>query len=467
MSIPVRRSIAATAAGLALLACAGCQNQSAVSQSVSSSSLSSPSSQEAVPETPTGLHQMLYTDYLLPLADNGSLMENWTEEPQEGEYGVIQDLEVTASSKEGNVLTLTAELYGTVLVDPATMEDSLTGDGVAVVPAEDAPHYPFIALGTATVELRETVDGPLYLSCSYQPYDSPGVTCLKERTQELEPQLSASQKPDLSPYDPRVVEYIRQVILSQRYIESSGDITQWDLENLCTNLTFNYQTLGDENGVLPDGYTADSQILRLMPNLEFFSSYLPLTDYSVFENMFQLKNLHFYFGTGEADAPEPDLSDLRIGHVTELAINEFREDKVIDLSASDVDSLAISSWVASVTEFRGCEDLGALQFSHTRSDTRIINAQTFPSLKGLNLEFFSDTPRFRDLSQLATFGEDVDIRLSLSYQAANNKTVETLAGVRLVYLFLDPSNGPYPLDEPDPALVDQIDAAEVAWAAAG
>ena len=449
---------------LAMGALAGCE--ASVSPSSSSQSSGSTSVSVAQPGELTEEHKLLYTQYLTPLMEDGSLMSSWSDQPSADEenYGLIQDLEVVASSKEGNVLSVTARLYGTLLLDPHTMEESMTGDGIIIAAEPDSPHGPYLAFGEATVEMREVEGGPLYLSCTYEPYDAPGVTLLRERTKELEPQLSASQKPDLSQYEPRMVEYIRQVILSQRYIESADEITLWDLENLCTDLIFNYSTLGDENRDLPRGYVADSQILRLMPNLEFFVSYVPLTDYSVFEEMHQLKSLCFYLSAGDSETPAPDFSTLRIGHTKDLTINEFQHDIVIDLSHSEVESLTLSSWMAAVTEFRGCEDLQTLNFNHTRSDTRIINAQTFPSLQFLNLDFFSDTPRFRDLSQLATFGEDVNISVTLSYQAANNKTVETLAGVRLNSLYLDPDNGPYPLGEPDPALVEKINAEQVNWA---
>ena len=71
---------------------------------------------------------------------------------------------------------------------------------------------------------------------------------------------------------------------------------------------------------------------------------------------------------------------------------------------------------------------------------------------------------FRDFSQLATFGEDVFIHLTLSYQACNDKTIESLEGVQLDYLTLDPENGQWPLEgQPDPALLEKVNAKEVEW----
>ena len=39
----------------------------------------------------------------------------------------------------------------------------------------------------------------------------------------------------------------------------------------------------------------------------------------------------------------------------------------------------------------------------------------------------------------------------------------SLDGVRLNRLTLDPKNGQWPLDEPDPALVDRVRAQQVEW----
>ena len=127
-----------------------------------------------------------------------------------------------------------------------------------------------------------------------------------------------------------------------------------------------------------------------------------------------------------------------------------------------MDSLYIHSWLATVTDFRGGEGVKELEFRNTRSDTSILNANSFPDLEVLRLDFYSEYPRFRDLSQLATFGEKVQIDLTLSYQACNNKTVASLDGVRLNRLVLDPS-GQWPLDEPDPTLVERVNASQVEW----
>ena len=165
----------------------------------------------------------------------------------------------------------------------------------------------------------------------------------------------------------------------------------------------------------------------------------------------------------ESEEAVLDFSNLCIGHTKRLNIENFRQDIALDLSHSKVDTLSFHSWVAGANGFRGCDSVTRLEIHHTRTDTSLINAETFPNLKELDMEFMSDYARVRDFSQLSSFGEDVEINLTLTYQACNNKTVASLAGVRLDRLTLDPKNGQWPLDEPDPALVAQVNAGQVIW----
>ena len=257
------------------------------------------------------------------------------------------------------------------------------------------------------------------------------------------------------------MNYAYQVIASQRQIGGPEEITLWDLENLCTELVINYEVMEDfTDQRLVDSPVLDAGLLRLMPSLRTFTTYYPLEDYSVFEGMEQLEHLKLHID-GETTL---DLSTLRVGKAETLSIEGFRRDIALDLSGCDVETLRINSWVAGVTGFRGCEGVKNLDFNNTRTDTRLITAEVFPNLETIQMAFFSDTPRVRDFSQLATFGEDVFIHLTLSYQACNDKTIESLEGVQLDYLTLDPENGQWPLEgQPDPALVEKVNAKEVEW----
>ena len=138
------------------------------------------------------------------------------------------------------------------------------------------------------------------------------------------------------------------------------------------------------------------------------------------------------------------------------SFSEIDSDIVVDLTNCGVNNLEVRSWVAAVKEFKGCENIRGFRMNHTRTDTSIINAETFPNAKRISLEFYSDYARFRNLANLATFGDDVFIEVKLDYQAGNNKTVATLDGVRIDHLTLDPANGPWVLPEPDPQLISKI-----------
>lgn len=455
---------------LLMLLCTGCIGKPASGGGASAPSPEPSFSEELTPEV-----QSAYRQYLEPLLENGALMNNWTGDPQGIEsgdlYGAAKDLEIVDALLEEDGLTLTAEVYGVVLRNPETGEETITnGDwvvenAVAVQTPYDSPHFPYIPLGAAAVKMQDPALEPVpaYLSCVWEPYENPGRRYLEARTAELSDQMAASERPDLSGYDRRLVDYVYKIIASQRLIGGPEDITLWDLENLCTDLSINWEVVNYVPETIADPMEPppiDAGLLRLMPNLRSFTTYYPLADYGVFGEMKQLESLRFDIEAAETPL---DFSTLRVGKADTLSIDGFRQDIAIDLSGCDVNTLHINSWVASVTELKGCEGIKNLEFNNTRSDTRIISAEAFPNAEHIRMAFFSDTPRVRDFSRLASFGEDVEIDLTLSYQAANNKTVESLAGVRLDHLTLDPKDGQWPLDEPDPALVEKIDARQVEW----
>lgn len=414
-------------------------------------------------------HKAVYADLLWPLVENGELLNDWSDGPAPlyDRSGLAQQLEVVDAVLEGDTMTLTAEVYGLVAIDPNTEEEYPKGDGWTIVgtytvqSSADDPHYPYILLGTSTVRLRGTAAGQEYLSCRWNPLENPGHTYLETKTKEVQAELDASEKLDLSSFDQRMVSYIYQVIRSRRMIGGPEEITRWDLENLCTQLDVLYENPTDPvtGETIFDPTPLDAGLVRLIPTLRSFTVHEPLTDYSVFEEL-DLDLLDLYIWSEK----EPvDLSTLRVGHAKRLSIDGFDQDIALDLSGSRVDTLSIHSWSAGVSEFRGCDSVTTLELRNTRTDTTLINRDTFPNLKVLQMDFFSDYARFRDLSRLATFGEEVQIDLTLTYQACNNKTVATLDGVRLNSLTLDPKNGQWPLDEPDPALVDRVRADRVEW----
>ncbi len=461
-----RRLTALLAALLALLLCAGCAGGQGPSGG-SSAPENSAADGEKIQLTEE--NKAVYADLLWPLVENGELLNDWDNgpDPLYDRSGLAQQLEIVDAILEEDTMTLTAEVYGLVAIDSNTDEEYPRGNGWTIVgtytvqSSVDDPHYPYILLGTSTVKLRGTAVGQEFLSCRWDPLENPGHTYLEAKTKAVQAQLDASEKPDLSGFDQRMVNYVYQVIRSQRMIGGPEEITRWDLENFCTQLDVLYEDPIDPvtGEIVFDPTPLDAGLVRLIPTLRSFTAHEPLADYSVFEGS-DLDLLELYLWSEEGPV---DLSTLRIGHTKQLSMDGFDQDIALDLSGSSVDALSIHSWSAGVSEFRGCDGITKLEINNTRTDTTLINRGTFPNLKVLQMSFFSDYARFRDLSQLATFGEDVQIDLTLSYQACNNKTVASLDGVRLNRLTLDPKNGQWPLDEPDPALVDRVRAAQVEW----
>lgn len=453
---------------LTLSLCAGCAGKPPDGSGSSAPSPEASSAPEEQHIQLTEAHKELYATYLRPLGYSGQLV-GLEPLPPSSDCGIVKDLEVVDAVLDGDFLTLTAEVYGAVLLNPDTGKEIIDNgfwveNTIAIRPPADDPHYPNILLGTAVVKLRDSTPEPAVDSCIWQPIENPGRRVLEEASDSVADQLAASPKPDLSRYDRRLVNYLYRVIRSRRQIGSIDEITLWDLENLCTDLSIDHEVVEAVYDEERNEYIAqplDAELLRLIPTLRSFSCYYPLTDYSVFEGMDQLDGLYFYI---EAEATPLDFSTLRVGHTKTLSIDGFRQDIALNLSGCRVDHLYINSWVAAVTQLRGGDTVRDLEFRNTRSDTRIINAEAFPNLKTLQMDFMSDYARVRDFSQLATFGEDVRIDLALRYQACNDKTVASLAGVRLDSLTLDPESGEWPLEnQPDPALVEQINAKDVTW----
>ena len=450
------KRLLALAAALSLVL-AGCAASSGPSSSLPSQGKESSSQENSAlsPEETQALQEALET-----MIWESSLTTDWVGWPEEENIadGWVGTFEILEAEQDGDTWQVKAELYGSVFLDPDTLTDAPEETDRTVCIQAEGEHAPFLSLGTAQVELRETEDGLLPLSCDFEGSDNPGITYLQERTQELEAELSASTTIDVSQYDPLLVDYVWRLILEHRYIESPEEITQWDMENLITDVVLNYHTLVG-NGTLPENYVADAEIFRLATGLETFNSYLYLTDYSIFENMEQLNSI---FLNCDLIDYTPDFSTLKVGHTRHLAISGFQEDFALDLTGSQVEELELQSYMAGITGFTGCQEVRSLYISGTRTDMTLINAENFPGLASLTFDIFSDTPRLRDFSQLATFDEDVFISLSLNYQACNDDTLSTLAGVRLDSLYLDPyASGQWPLGDPDPEILAQIDAQEL------
>lgn len=414
------------------------------------STASSPASQEA--GLPDAAPQP-YLEALKQLCEQGALTCSWQDSPEAG--ALCGGFRVEQTVQDGGFTDVTLELYGTVYLDPETWEESIDYGPVAIA-AEDTPQAPFLAFGKAVVRFREESGEKVPLSCSYEAYDSPGMEYLKGRTAQLASVLEASPRLDCTKYDEKLLDYVWKRLLSSRYIESPEEITLYDLEAFQGTLELYSYDMGIDPAENPQA-SLDASLLALMPNLEAAVITCRLKDYSVFEGMQKLERLDLY------GLDDTGMATLRIGHTDDLKLSD-PELSILDLAHIGTDTLHLYSWSTAVGGFANCDRIENLYIMSTRTDMRLVNATAFPNVRYLNLYFYSDTPRVRDFSQLSTFQDSV-IDLYLDYQACNNETIKSLAGVRINDLILDPQSGAYPLDEPETALVNQLTANLISWEA--
>lgn len=415
-----------------------------------------------------------YFDFLWQPLWNGHLTFSWEGTPEAyknpngtGSTFDIKKIELEKGAVTGEITAYAyLDIYGERYIDPVTKEEwpHYTGENIIVQPQQRGnDFFPYIKQGESVVTIKNPLsDKAELVKCEHTAYEAPATAALKAATEELKAELEASQKvvDVVESYDPYLLQVLYCKVLSSRWIEQPEDVTLYDLEHI-HELDISWSTMGIYPDEMENGanYKMDAGLLRYTPNLEFLTVGPELQDYSVFEDMTQLVemtiNMEAWWDEENGERT-PDLSSLKIGKAANLTLDAFRSDIVVDLTNCDVNNLKVNSWVAAVTEFKGCENLRGFTMYGTRSDTSIISAETFPNAKRITLEFYSDYARFRNLANLGTFGDDVFIELKLDYQAANNKTVATLDGVRIDHLTLDPANGPWVLPEPDPELVGKI-----------
>jgi len=440
-------SLSVTAIFIALLA--ACSVQPVIN--VPDKSESSVSSQVSVAEE--NLSYEVYEARMYPLLLSNVLLNCWEGDPvMADEASMITKLTVIDVSKSDDIVTVTAEIYGNIYIDPPSFRESIGYGTVGIIADED------LAFGKSVVQFRESADSYTAISCYYEKYPHPGLDYLKEQTQKLDSILSQSPKIDVTKYDRRLVDYLWQVVFAYRYVESPEDLTEYDLENIITAIDLPQS--GGMNAysnvdTFDPAFQMDASLLALMPNLEYVYCPYKLDDYSVFKNMYNLKKLTL------CNIDDESIATLQVGHTDELVL--FDPDvKMLDLTNVSTDLLRINSWYTSVGGFAGCENIKKLYFMSTRTDMRLVNAETFPNLDYLNLYFYSDTPRVRDFSGLKSF-EKTKIDISLDYQACNNETVESLIGIKLNDVYLVPDLGTYPLPDFDASLAEELDAESISF----
>lgn len=417
---------------VAALLLAGCTTEAPVLPDPEQTSSSTADPASPAP-TLTDAQRDRYTQALNELNSRYALYTNWNGSPLSAPEGFQVycgfDLVEVSPIEDGKV-AVTVELYAELSLDPNTMTDSLYPAEI-VIHSEGLPHSPAIAFGKSVVELGDSGIGIAEpLSCSYYPYNQPGIAYLKEQATKNPP--ADSPKLDSKQYDPAFLNFVWKKLLPTRYIASPANITHADLAAMTGYLEIDWSMLPPDADVA--NYYMDSSLLRLMPNLTHINCYIFLNDYSVFEGMNKLETLSL------SNMNDARMATLKVGHTDKLHL-ETPDCDMLDLTNVNTETLSMTSWSTAVRGFAGCDRIKSLYIHSTRTDMRLVNAESFPSIEYLNLQFYSDFERVRDFSQLATFPDTVTIDLWLSYMACNDKTVETLAGLPIRLLVLSPTNG--------------------------
>lgn len=447
-----------------LLFVTGCANR-VIPPSVSGSEAPQSSvASESMPEQDTlsamwdKIEKMGYGSDIYSMSQEQTLFSSWEGAPpplaEDAEQVQCDALTIKDFSEKDGIATVTVELLGNIYIDPHTLEETL-GYGMVPILPNETPDFPCLAFGQSVVKFEETANGRTAISCEYTKYPHPGLDYLKSETERLQPLFSTGEKPDISKYDPLLADYIWQVVFSRRFVEKPEDLTLYDLDNLNASITLPFASIYDADA--PDmyspNYSMDASLLRLMPNLEEVLVPYRLKDYDVFENMHNLKKLTINCANVES------LQNLRVGHTDDLMLYDPNFD-TLDMTNINTEALRLNSWSTAVRGFKGCDKIKKLYIMSTRTDMTLVNADTFPNLKYLNMYFYSDTPRVRDFSKLAGFN-DVTIDLYLDYQACNNKTLESLNGIKLNDVYITPENGSNPLQDIDASLTEKLVARNV------
>lgn len=414
---------------------------------------------------------------LLPYLLNGALLESWQSCPSVDDSfrgtGVARDFLLLSAKESGegeDCIEVELELYGNCYIDPAARGYyfgeryvvNVENADVQLLPDKDSPLYPFVPFAKAAVTLKRQGEGYLPLKCNSESYDDPAFGYLKKRSEQLKPFTESSEKIDTAKYDPHLVYYLWRQLSGRRYIETPKDITLWDLENLIDSveLNLNYYKYGEQylTEPLPPDTAFDGEIFKLLKNLQNFSTMMSLTDMSIFADIPSLRSLNIYVQPEQWGQQAEKLGKLRTGDLDILEISGFGSDFSLNLNGASVQALILHSWVSGITGFEGCEGVKGLSIRSTRTDMRLVNADSFPAVSEILMEFYSESERVRDFSSLATFDDEVYIFIKLDYRACNDKTLESLEGVPVDVLMLDPYNGDYPLGEPDAEILAKIPA---------
>jgi hypothetical protein len=337
-----------------LLLCVGCSAQGDSSSSspadapsessVETTSSASEISEDAIPEeTIDACNEIIYTYFNEML-----LYSNWEDAPVPADDPPNASNFTLKVRRDGDLLTVTVDLYGSLHIDPVTLDEDTWGgarivnDTTVETVRISAPDS--LTFATSIVRLQETAGGLSPVSCEYKPLEHPGLDYLKAQTELLQPELSASEKIDVANYDTALVNYIWRLAYSKRYIEMPDDLTLYDLANITGGIELLHTTIGAD--MEDPEYRLDASLLKLVPNLDSVWCLYRLADYSVFGNMNNLSQLRMQWPGDEL------FSTLRVGHADRLWLDD-PDTGNLDMTNVNTGALVLNSWSTAVGGFTG------------------------------------------------------------------------------------------------------------------
>lgn len=305
---------------------------------------------EVLPLTDENISRYNYALWNLNNSYSYPLLTTWEGKPKGGN-GFITNFEITGMEREEENIFVSVCLYGNVFIDLETKEESLENNS-----GDDKVITIFgVAIGESEVVFHEEEGSPKAISCTHTRYENPATAMLKANTKAVKAELDASQKvvDVVENYDPYLLQALYRETLSNRWIESPEELTLYDLEKL-NSLILSWNSMGIYPDEIEDGahYKMDAGLLRFTPNLQTLVIWPMLKDYSVFENMNDLVEMTLNLDAWYAPdgSLTPDITDLKIGKVTNLVLDSFSSDIVVDLTNCEVNNLEVSSWGAGVKE---------------------------------------------------------------------------------------------------------------------
>lgn len=416
-------------------------------------------------ETPAALEELenegyeridpaLYEDYqviLTPLWEVGGLEISWKDTPPEiTDYVYTRQYSINDIRKKGDILVISLESLEYVTIDTKTLKENVfnetfeyTDSCIGITGSSEL--YEQIPVSSSIVTARRNDIGWDYLSCVYTRYDRPGYNYLLNETEKLREETEKSGKPDLSPYEDYIVNWLFTRVASRRLISSPGDITNYDLAAYFVDVYFGEMVLPE--GTDYESFVLQSDVLKILPNMKTFNSYMKLSDYGVFKNCGNLSSLTLSFMTDE------DFKNLKTGKLDNLFLGDTGADLVDLGGVEELKTLIMQSWSFGVGGFKNCDNIESLYIYGTKTDPALYSPENFPDIKRIVIDSYRDYLRAVDYSGLKAFnGKGVIIDMQLMDYACDKESIESLKGVKINDLYMSPNYVDF-----DEELANQLD----------